>query len=158
MLFRSHHLIEAFKSTLEEAKYADFIIHVVDASNPQRDEQMYVVYETLKELGVQDKKIVTLFNKQDKVEEPEILRDFRADYVLKTAVKTGQGLEELKEVLEKVITEDQIYLERVLGYQEAGQIQIIRKYGQLLSEEYTPEGIEIKARVPRNIYGKIGGK
>lgn len=153
-----HHLIEAFKSTLEEAKYADFIIHVVDASNPQRDEQMYVVYETLKELGVQDKKIVTLFNKQDKVEEPEILRDFRADYVLKTAVKTGQGLEELKGVLEKVITEDQIYLERVLGYQEAGQIQIIRKYGQLLSEEYTPEGIEIKARVPRNIYGKIGGK
>lgn len=153
-----HHLIEAFKSTLEEAKYADFIIHVVDASNPQRDEQMYVVYETLKELGVQDKKIVTLFNKQDKVEEPEILRDFRADYVLKTAVKTGQGLEELREVLEKVITEDQIYLERVLGYQEAGQIQIIRKYGQLLSEEYTPEGIEIKARVPRNIYGKIGGK
>ena len=153
-----HHLIEAFKSTLEEAKYADFIIHVVDASNPQRDEQMYVVYETLKELGVQDKKIVTLFNKQDKVEEPEILRDFKADYVLKTAVKTGQGLEELKEVLEKVITEDQIYLERVLGYQEAGQIQIIRKYGQLLSEEYTPEGIEIKARVPRNIYGKIGGK
>lgn len=153
-----HHLIEAFKSTLEEAKYADFIIHVVDASNPQRDEQMYVVYETLKELGVQDKKIVTLFNKQDKVEEPEILRDFRADYVLKTAVKTGLGLEELKEVLEKVITEDQIYLERVLGYQEAGQIQIIRKYGQLLSEEYTPEGIEIKAKVPRNIYGKIGGK
>ena len=153
-----HHLIEAFKSTLEEAKYADFIIHVVDASNPQRDEQMYVVYETLKELGVQDKKIVTLFNKQDRVEEPEILRDFRADYVLKTAVKTGQGLEELKEVLEKVITEDQIYLERVLGYQEAGQIQIIRKYGPLLSEEYTPEGIEIKARVPRNIYGKIGGK
>ena len=46
----------------------------------------------------------------------------------------------------------------ILGYQEAGQIQIIRKYGQLLSEEYTPEGIEIKARVPRNIYGKIGGK
>lgn len=153
-----HHLIEAFKSTLEEAKYADFIIHVVDASNPQRDEQMYVVYETLKELGVQDKKVITLSNKQDKVTEPEVLRDFRADYVLKTAVKTGQGLEELKEVLEKVITEDQIYLERVLGYQEAGQVQMIRKYGQLLSEEYTPEGIEIKARVPRTIYGKIGGK
>lgn len=153
-----HHLIEAFKSTLEEAKYADFIIHVVDASNPQRDEQMYVVYETLKELGVQDKKVITLFNKQDKVTEPEVLRDFRAEYVLKTAVKTGQGLEKLKEVLEKVITEDQIYLERVLGYQEAGQVQMIRKYGQLLSEEYTPEGIEIKARVPRTIYGKIGGK
>lgn len=153
-----HHLIEAFKSTLEEAKYADFIIHVVDASNPQRDEQTYVVYETLKELEVGDKKIVTLFNKQDKVLEPEIFRDFKADYVLKTAVKTGEGLEELKEVLERIITEDQIYLERTLGYHETGQIQLIRKYGQLLSEEYTAEGIEIKARVPRNIYGKIGGK
>lgn len=153
-----HHLIEAFKSTLEEAKYADFIIHVVDASNSQRDEQMYVVYETLKELEVGDKKIVTLFNKQDKVLEPEIFRDFRADYVLKTAVKTGEGIEELKEILEKIITEDQIYLERTLGYHETGQIQLIRKYGQLLSEEYTAEGIEIKARVPRNIYGKIGGK
>ena len=153
-----HHLIDAFKSTLEEAKYADLILHVVDASNPQMDEQMYVVYETLKELEVGDKKIVTLFNKQDKVLEPEIFRDFKADYVLKTAVKTGEGLEELKEVLEKVITEDQIYLERTLGYHETGQIQMIRKYGQLLSEEYTAEGIEIKAKVPGNIYGKIGGK
>lgn len=55
-----HHLIEAFKSTLEEAKYADYIIHVVDASNPQRDKQMYIVYETLDHLGVKNKKILTL--------------------------------------------------------------------------------------------------
>lgn len=153
-----HHLIEAFKSTLEEAKYADFIIHVVDASNPQMEEQMYVVYETLQELGVQDKKMVTLFNKQDKLTDEGIFRDFKADYVIKTAVKTGQGLEELKKVLEKLLTEDQIYIERVLDYQEAGQVQLIRKYGQLISEEYTEAGIEIKARVPRDIYGKIGGK
>ena len=153
-----HHLIEAFKSTLEEARYADFIIHVVDASNPQMEEQMYVVYETLQELGVQDKKMVTLFNKQDKLTDEGIFRDFKADYVIKTAVKTGQGLEELKKVLEKLLTEDQIYIERVLDYQEAGQVQLIRKYGQLISEEYTEAGIEIKARVPRDIYGKIGGK
>ena len=153
-----HHLIEAFKSTLEEAKYADFIIHVVDASNPQMEEQMYVVYETLQELGVQDKKIVTLFNKQDRLSDAGIFRDFRADYVIKTAVKTGQGLEELKAVLEKLLTEDQIYIERVLDYREAGQLQLIRKYGQLISEEYTDEGIAVKARVPRDIYGRIGGK
>ena len=153
-----HHLIEAFKSTLEEAKYADFIIHVVDASNPQMEEQMYVVYETLQELGVQDKKIVTLFNKQDRLSDAGIFRDFRADYVIKTAVKTGQGLEELKAVLEKLLTEDQIYIERVLHYREAGQLQLIRKYGQLISEEYTDEGIAVKARVPRDIYGRIGGK
>ena len=153
-----HHLIEAFKSTLEEAKYADFIIHVVDASNPQMEEQMYVVYETLQEPGLQDKKIVTLFNKQDRLSDAAIFRDLRADYVIKTAVKTGQGLEELKAVLEKLLTEDQIYIERVLDYREAGQLQLIRKYGQLISEEYTDEGIAVKARVPRDIYGRIGGK
>ena len=150
-----HHLIEAFKSTLEEAKYADVIIHVVDASNPQRDQQMYVVYETLKELGVKDKKVVTLFNKQDKISKEEIFRDFQADYVLKISARTGQGLEDFKKVMEKILTENQIYLERNYGYQEAGKIQLIRKYGQLLEEEYTPEGIYVKARVPANIYGQI---
>lgn len=153
-----HHLIEAFKSTLEEAKYADFIIHVVDASNPQMDEQMFVVYETLRELEVKDKKIVTLFNKQDKILEPGIFRDFKADYVLKTSIKTGKGLEEFKAVLEKILTEDQIYLERVFDFREAGQLQLIRKYGRLISEEYTAEGIAVKARVPADVYGKLGGK
>ena len=150
-----HHLIEAFKSTLEEAKYADVIIHVVDASNPQRDQQMYVVYETLKELGVKEKKVVTLFNKQDKISKEEIFRDFQADYVLKISARTGQGLEDFKKVMEKILIENQIYLERNYSYQEAGKIQLIRKYGQLLEEEYTPEGIYVKARVPANIYGQI---
>lgn len=150
-----HHLIEAFKSTLEEAKYADVIIHVVDASNPQMDEQMFVVYETLKELGVKDKKVVTLFNKQDKISKEEIFRDFQADYVLKISARTGQGLEEFKAVMEKILTENQIYLERNYSYQEAGKIQLIRKYGQLLEEEYTPQGIYVKAKVPASIYGKI---
>ena len=140
---------------MEEAKYADVIIHVVDASNPQMDEQMFVVYQTLKELGVENKKVVTLFNKQDKVEEEKIFRDFQADYVLKISARTGQGLTEFKEVMEKILTENQIYLERNYGYQEAGKIQLIRKYGQLLVEEYTSEGIHVKARVPASIYGKI---
>lgn len=150
-----HHLIEAFKSTLEEAKYADVIIHVVDASNPQMDEQMFVVYETLKELGVKDKKVVTLFNKQDKISKEEIFRDFQADYVLKISARTGEGLEEFKAVMEKILTENQIYLERNYSYQEAGKIQLIRKYGQILEEEYTPQGIHVKAKVPASIYGKI---
>ena len=63
-----HHLIEAFKSTLEEAKYADIIIHVVDVSNPRMDEQMYVVYDTLRQMGAEGKPVITLFNKQDRLE------------------------------------------------------------------------------------------
>lgn len=149
-----HHLIEAFKSTLEEAKYADYIIHVVDSSNPQAEMQMHVVYETLRELGVMGKKIITLFNKQD-VLGACVLRDFKSDYSLKISARTGQGLEELGELLARLLAEDQIYVERIFPYQEAGKIQLIREYGQLLSEEYTETGILVKARVPREIYGKV---
>ena len=95
-----HHLIEAFRSTLEEAKYADLIIHVVDASNPQWQKQMFIVYETLQNLGVFGKKIITIFNKQDKVDDKEVFRDFRADKVIKISAVLGEGLDELKSVLE----------------------------------------------------------
>ena len=86
-----HHLIEAFKSTLEEAKYADIIIHVVDASQSSDGMQMAVVYETLKELGVENKTVVTVFNKQDKLAEKTRVRDFQADYSMCVSAKTGEG-------------------------------------------------------------------
>ena len=150
-----HHLVEAFKSTLEEVKYADIIIHVVDASNPQMDEQMYVVYDTLRQLGVEDRPVITLFNKQDRLETEQRQRDFQADYSIPTSAKTGQGLEELKKALLEILRRDQIYIERLYGFQDAGKIQLIRSHGQLLSEEYVPEGIAVKAYVPQSIYGKI---
>lgn len=150
-----HHLIEAFKSTLEEARYADIIVHVVDASNPRMDTQMYVVYDTLRQLGVEGKPVVTLFNKQDQLVEPGHFRDFQADYTICSSAKTGQGLEELKEILLEILRKDQIYVERLYSFAEAGKIQLIRKNGQLLEEEYVPEGIAVKAYVPKEIYGKI---
>ena len=149
-----HHLVEAFKSTLEEAKYADYIIHVVDASNPQAEQQMHVVYETLRQLGASGKKLITLLNKQDLAGTGQ-LRDFRADYTLKVSAKTGLGLDALKETLSGILSEDQIYIERLFPYQEAGKIRLIREYGQLLSEEYTENGISVKARVPVEIYKKV---
>lgn len=151
-----HHLIEAFKSTLEEAKYADIILHVVDTSNPQMDEQMYIVYETLRNLGVEDKTIITAFNKQDKEGAETILRDFKADYVVRISAKTGFGFEELLGTIEKILRERKIEIERVYEYQEADKIQLIRKYGELLAEEYREDGIYVRAFVPREIYGKIG--
>ena len=150
-----HHLVEAFKSTLEEAKYADIIIHVVDASNPQMDEQMYVVYDTLRQLGAEGRPVVTLFNKQDLLKEPARHRDFQAEYSIPASAKTGQGLEELKKALLEIVRRDQIYIERLYEFSDAGKIQLIRSKGQLLSEEYVPEGIAVKAYVPKDIYGRI---
>jgi len=149
-----HHLVEAFKSTLEEAKYADYIIHVVDASNPQAEMQMEVVYKTLQELGAAGKKVITLFNKQDLVLESE-LRDPHADQIVRCSAKTGRGLGELKEALSGFLAEEQVYLEELYAYREAGKIQIIREYGQLLSEEYRENGIFVRAKVPVEFFAKV---
>ena len=149
-----HHLVEAFKSTLEEAKYADIIIHVVDASNPQMEKQMHVVYDTLRQLGISGKPIITLFNKQDRLEQPAKFKDYNADYSILTSMKTGQGLEELKEILARISSEGQIYIERVIPYDKAQVIQLIRKNGQLLEEQYLDEGILVKGYVTKEIYNR----
>lgn len=150
-----HHLIEAFKSTLEEAKYADYIIHVVDASNPQRDKQMYIVYEILDHLGVKNKKILTLFNKIDIRTDDDPLQDFRADHVLQISAAENAGLDAVKDVLQEMLREDKIYIERVIPYAQAGVLQLVRNKGELVSEEYVPEGISIRAYVPMEVYGKL---
>lgn len=150
-----HHLIEAFKSTLEEAKYADYILHVVDASNPQHEKQMLIVYETLANLDVKDKMVITLFNKQDARMDSEPLHDFKADHTLPISAKNGTGLEELKNLLSELLRENKILVERTVPYANAGVIQLVRKSGELLEEEYREDGIYIRAYVPMEIYAKL---
>ena len=159
-----HHLIEAFKSTLEEARYSDIVLHVVDCSNPQMDMQMHVVKETLEELEIVDKTIVTVFNKVDRFYELEAMednrvmqipRDFSSDYQVRISARTGEGLEELQKVLQAIIRSRRILLEKVFPYSQAGRIQTIRKYGQLLEEEYQEDGIAVKAYVPAELFGKL---
>jgi len=154
-----HNLIEAFKSTLEEAKYADIIVHVVDASSPDRDIQMDVVYKTLKELEVGDKPVVTLFNKCDKFEngdtEAPVLRDFKADETAYISARTGRGIADFEAILEKIIRESRVHLVQTFAYADAGKIQQIRAQGQLIKEEYTENGIEVEAYVPKALYQKL---
>ena len=151
-----HHLIEAFKSTLEEAKYANLLIHMVDAANEEATSQMLVVYDTLRSLDVVDKDIITVFNKTDLMEEGmELPRDFHADKVLKMSAKTGEGIDELKNIIEDILKKQRVYLEHVFSYKDAGKIAVIRKFGEILSEEYIDEGISIKAYIPAEIFGKV---
>ncbi len=151
-----HHLIEAFQGTLEEARYADILIHVVDASNPQMEQQMQVVYDTLKQLGAQDKTVLTLFNKQDKRNpEEHNFTDPHADYILKTSLKYLKGPDQIKGTLEEIIKSQQIFIDRLYPYTEASKVALIRSFGQLVSEEYLPEGIKVQAYVPKERYGNI---
>lgn len=148
-----HHLIEAFKSTLEEAKYADLILHMIDASNPEADTQMLIVYNTLRELGIEDKEVVSLYNKIDIMPEDTILpRDFHAEHTLKISAKTGEGLEEFKELVDKILRQQRIYLEKLMPYKDSAKLALIRKHGELELEDYREDGIYIKAMVPTNIY------
>lgn len=149
-----HHLVEAFKSTLEEAVYADIILHVVDASNPAMDSQMHVVYDTLEKLGAGDKPIITAFNKIE-IAGNKVLKDFKADKTVNISALHGDGLTELKDTIEEVLRESKMYIEKTYSYTEVSKISLIRKYGQLISEEYVAEGIEVKAYVPTEIYDKV---
>ena len=153
-----HHLVEAFRSTLEEARYADLIIHMVDASHPQCDMHMQVVYDTLRSLDVGDKKIITVFNKIDLLEEQGTVfdvRDLRADATVRACMKDGRGIEELLALISDFLQESSLLIERVFKYDEAGSIAVIRKYGQLLEERYQEDGIYVRARIPRDIYARI---
>ena len=150
-----HHLIEAFRSTLEEAKYADIILHVVDASNPQMDEQMFVVYETLQRLEVMNKPVITAFNKMDRVGEAITVRDFQADKIVQISAKSGENLEQLFTAVEEILREEKIHIERVFPYSESAKVQLIRKYGELLKEEFEEDGVHVEAYVPQEIYGRL---
>ena len=151
-----HNLVDAFKSTLEEAKYADLILHVADASNPEVDEQMKVVYRTLEELKVTGKPVITFLNKQDKLEEERIIKDIKADAVVKGSAKTGEGIDELLSKITEVLREGKVLIDTVLSYADTSKISVIRKKGQLLSEEYEGEGIKVKAYVPKAVAGQLG--
>lgn len=151
-------IIEAFRATLEEAKYADLILHVVDSANNDMENHMLVVYDTLKKLNILNKDILTVYNKIDKIDElekKEFPRDFHAVDNIKISVKTGFGIEQLKEKIATIIRNRKIYFEKLYSYLDLSKLQDIRKYGELISEEYTTQGVEIKAYIPCELYKKV---
>lgn len=150
-----HHLVDAFRSTLEEVKYSDLILHVVDASNPQREKQMETVYETLTQLGAGKQTVVTAFNKVDLLSEEELLKDAHAEKTVRISAKTGEGMEELLKSMEELLKKQKLYLEKTYSYKDAGKIQIIRSCGQIQKEEYRDDGIYVEAYIPKEILGSI---
>lgn len=147
-----HHLVDAFRSTLEEAKYADIILHVVDASSPYADMQMHIVYETLRNLEIENKTVITAFNKQDLLDSAVVMKDLKAEETVRISAKTGEGITELLNKIEEILQTRKVLVEKIFSYEEAGKIQQIRKYGQLLQEEYQEEGIYVKAYLPKDLY------
>jgi GTP-binding protein HflX len=150
-----HNLVDAFRSTLEEAVYADYIIHVVDASNPHWEEQMVTVYRTLDQLGVSGKKIFTLFNKMDQITDTDRRFDRRADRTLQISAKKGTNLEKLQEEIAEMLAEDLLHIQHTFTYSQMDLVEQIRKKGRILAEEYREDGVYLEADVPAAIAGLI---
>lgn len=146
-----HHLINAFRSTLEEAKYADIILHVVDISNPNADGHILTVYETLNNLGVTDRPVITAFNKIDKVEEIPVIKDLTADVVVNISAKKAIGFDILSDVIADEINKCRCYIEKLIPYADAGIINRIRKSGTMLEEDYREDGIYVRAYVEKSL-------
>lgn len=145
-----HHLVEAFKSTLEEASYADIILHVVDSSSEDAFTQMAVVYETLSRLKADGKPVITAFNKQDKGA-VENLKDLKADYVVKISAKTGDGLDGLGRTIEQALKDSKVYIEKTIPYSEGAYLNQIRRYGQVEEMSYNENGTFVRAYVPKRL-------
>lgn len=140
-----HHLVEAFKSTLEEAACADIIIHVCDASDPEAAEKADVTLKTLADLGAAEIPVVTVLNKCDKLEEniPE------NDTTVKISALKAQGIDRLLETIAKNLPETAKRMKLLLPYDKGGLAAVIRENGKVFSEDYTENGIVVDALVDK---------
>lgn len=145
-----HQLVEAFKSTLEEAASADVIIHVCDASADDCEEQAKVTLELLKELGCEGIPVVTVFNKCDKV--PYINELDTSGEAVKISAKNGTGIDSLLAAIQKALHENSVRCRLLLPFDKAGLVNTIRQEGRIFSEDYTAEGIVLDALVDIKVY------
>ena len=138
-----HHLVEAFKSTLEEAACADIIIHVCDVSDPDAPEKADVTLKTLAELGAAEIPVVTVLNKCDKISE-NIPAD---DKTAKISALRNEGIDELLEKISKNLPQTSRRMKLLLPYDKAGYTAQLRENGKVFAEEYTENGIAVDALV-----------
>lgn len=147
-----HQLVEAFKSTLEEAANADVIIHVCDASAEDCAEQVRVTNELLKELGCEDIPVVTVLNKCDKVPYINELDISQQENTVKISAKHGDGLNDLLLAIQKALPQSCTRCKLLLPYDKGNLLNVIRQDGRVFSEEYTAEGIECDVLVDVKVY------
>ncbi|MDR1537660.1 MAG: GTPase HflX [Clostridiales bacterium] len=150
-----HNLIQAFKATLEELKDADMLLHIVDASNPERESQMKVVYETLEELGCVDKPIITVYNKADLDVQLPLPHDKKAFAAVNVSAKSGLNINELLLKIAEAIKLFRKKMDVLIPYAKGGLVQMIHDRSEILSEEYREEGTLISAYLDSEMENRL---
>ena len=136
-----HHLVQAFRATLEEMKYADILLHVLDASNPERAEQMSTVYATLKDLGCGETPVITAYNKMDREVELPLPRDTTARDTVKISAVNGDGLDELLLTIEKLIKSFKKHIKVLIPYSDGRLTAMLYSRCEVIKEEHTENGL-----------------
>ncbi|MCZ6676858.1 MAG: GTPase HflX, partial [Candidatus Poribacteria bacterium] len=145
-----HHLVAAFKATLEEVAESDLLLHVVDGSHPQAESQIAAVNEVLKELGAFELPTIMLFNKIDLLEQEGQVQLLQSEYPdsLAISAQNGVGLETLKTCLAERFSTSHIDMSLALSYQDGKALDYLYKHGEVLDTDYRGDSIQVKARIP----------
>lgn len=148
-----HHLVEAFKSTLEQAASADILLNICDASSPEAAEHLQVTEELLQSLRQGGGPVIPVLNKWDAVEAPELA--LRLPGAVRISALTGDGIEALLQAVEENLPEKTFQVELLLPFAKSGLAAKLREEGAVLSEEYVPEGLRITAQVDSRLYAEV---
>lgn len=148
-----HHLVEAFKSTLEQAATADILLNICDASSPEAREHLAVTEELLQSLGAGEHPVISVLNKWDAVENKELAP--RLPGAVHISALTGEGIGQLLQAVEDSLPEKTFEVELLLPFAKSGLAAMLREEGAVLQEEYVETGLRVNARVDERIYGKV---
>lgn len=149
-----HHLVKAFYSTLEEAKYADIILHVMDVSSPHIQTHQKIVYETLENLHIKDIPIIAVYNKIDQVYQT-YPKDTIADYEIEISAKENLHCKELLQILEEIIYQNMLPFEIAVPYNQQDIVTFCHTYGERIEEEYENDAILLRGYLPKERFYKI---
>jgi len=152
-----HGLVAAFRATLEEVTEADLLLHVVDASHPRWKKQAEAVYEVLKEIGAEDKPVITLLNKCDRVQDTYELRCqmMEMENAVYISALTGDGIPQLLDKIVQVLRKMLVPVHLWIPYQRGDLVAMLHESARVLREEYLADKIHIQAEIPKNLLGAV---
>ncbi len=152
-----HHLIASFKATLEEARQADLLIHVADASNPAALDQIVAVYQVLEELGIEEKDTILALNKIDQVADPLQLESilYRYPNAVSVSAHTGEGLSRLSNRVSEALSTDFLDLEVEFDAGNGRMLAYLSEFGEVLSRTFAEERVTVHCRISQKYIGRL---
>ena len=147
-----HHLVDAFRATLEELEYADLLLHVIDSADPNREEHIEVVDRLIAKLAKSGTQVLRCYNKADLVEPTDIPI---GEDVVRISAKRGEGMQELLAAIERTLGPSRHHIVVTLPYSMGGMVETLHNNAQVLATDYTAEGIEMETIVDDILYGRL---